>query len=622
MYYRIIVSNNLIDQKLYDTHFQLKSFLEISDSVYYIVYQQDKEKSFFSDKWFPLLGFSPDHVEDPIAEKKKWIQSDFLESYEVALEKLKKTNRIQFKYQTQHATNGKLLWLEEEIIKKIDPVSNDEVWVGIIRDISGVEFYKEYIKESEQRFKNITDSLPVMIWVADAQDQIIYTNQEAKKMFGLTDEMKVSVAEMSHWVEPNYKKIVISEWDEKRILRQPIQVEMELKTAMGGPRYLSLKAVPRFLKNGEFIGYIGATLDLTHEHNLKVKAEQSMKALRANEEKFRSIFENMELGVLEVDLNDKILYCNNALSKITGYSQNELIGKIAKEILLPNQESVTQLELQHKFREQGKSSVYELPLKRKDGSIGTMVISGAPVFDTTGNICGSVGIHWDITKIREMEIALREQGIRREKDLSEARMQAEDQQRYEIGQDLHDGVGQMLALINMYAGVIRSKGTLTKKELKELEDAIQKTIEQVRNLSRLLAPPELKDIGLRESIRELINSCSIMKKPSFKLEIYPVEDDYNLNMDKKRMVYRVLQELLNNTFKHAEAENVEMKLLFDKKNFYLYYQDDGQGFDQNNIKKGIGLDSIESRIKYHQGTLKLESTPGKGSKTTITLPIG
>ncbi|NDB53910.1 MAG: PAS domain S-box protein, partial [Chitinophagaceae bacterium] len=507
----------------------------------------------------------------------------------------------------QHATNGKLLWLEEEVIKKIDPVSNEEVWVGMIRDISGVEFYKEYIKESEQRFKNITDSLPVMIWVADAQDQIIYTNHEAKKMFGLTDDMKVSVTEMSDWVEPGYKEIVIREWDEKRIKRVPIQVEMELKTAMGSPRYLSLKAVPRFLKNGEFIGYIGATLDLTHENNLKVQAEQTMKALRANEEKFRSLFENLELGVLEVDLNDKILYVNNALSKISGYSQSELVGKIANEIFLPNQESKSQLEAQNKFREQGKSSVYELPLKRKDGSIGKMVISGAPVFDANGNICGSVGIHWDVTKIREMEIALREQEVRREKDLSEARMQAEDQQRYE--------------LINMYIGLIRSNGKLTPKELKDLEDAIQKTIEQVRNLSRLLAPPELKDIGLRESIRELINSCSIMKKPSFKLDIYPVEDDYNLNMDKKRMVYRVVQELLNNTFKHAEAENVELKLYFDKKNFYLHYQDDGQGFDQNKIKKGIGLDSIESRIKYHQGLLKLESSPGKGSKTTITLPI-
>ena len=622
MYYRIIVSNNLIDKKLYDTHFLLKSLLEISNSAYYIVCQHKKENCFYSDKWFPLLGFAPDQVADPIAEKKKWIQSDFLESYEEAWEKLKTTDRIQVKYQIQHATNGKLLWLEEEVIKKIDPVSNDEVWVGMIRDISGVEFYKEYIKESEQRFKNITDSLPVMIWVADAQDQIIYTNHEAKKMFGLTDDMKVSVTEMPDWVEPAYKEIVKREWDEKRIKREPIQVEMELKTAMGSPRYLSLKAVPRFLKNGEFIGYIGATLDLTHENNLKVQAEQTMKALRANEEKFRSLFENLELGVLEVDLIDKIIYVNDSFKKITGYNQNELIGKIANEIFLPDPESKSQLEAQNKFREHGKSSVYELHLKRKDGSIGTMVISGAPVFDANGNICGSVGIHWDVTKIREMEIALREQEVRREKDLSEARMQAEDQQRYEIGQDLHDGVGQMLALINMYIGLIRSNGKLTPKELKDLEDAIQKTVEQVRNLSRLLAPPELKDLGLRESIRELINSCSIMKKPSFKLEIYPVEDDYNLNMDKKRMVYRVVQELLNNTFKHAEAENVELKLYFDKKNFYLHYQDDGQGFDQNKIKKGIGLDSIESRIKYHQGLLKLESSPGKGSKTTITLPIG
>ncbi|NDB53722.1 MAG: hypothetical protein EB025_06550, partial [Chitinophagaceae bacterium] len=64
--------------------FHLTSFLEISDAAYYLIYSSQKEKSFFSDKWFPLLGFTPDQVADPIAEKKKWIQSDFLESYEEA----------------------------------------------------------------------------------------------------------------------------------------------------------------------------------------------------------------------------------------------------------------------------------------------------------------------------------------------------------------------------------------------------------------------------------------------------------------------------------------------------------------------------------------------------------
>ncbi|NBY24612.1 MAG: hypothetical protein EBQ65_02615 [Chitinophagaceae bacterium] len=64
------MSNNLIDKKLYDTHFLLKSLLEISDSAYYIVCQHKKENCFYSDKWFPLLGFAPDQVADPIAEKK------------------------------------------------------------------------------------------------------------------------------------------------------------------------------------------------------------------------------------------------------------------------------------------------------------------------------------------------------------------------------------------------------------------------------------------------------------------------------------------------------------------------------------------------------------------------
>jgi signal transduction histidine kinase len=170
--------------------------------------------------------------------------------------------------------------------------------------------------------------------------------------------------------------------------------------------------------------------------------------------------------------------------------------------------------------------------------------------------------------------------------------------------------------------MLKSKGTLTKKELKNLESALQNTIQQVRTLSRLLAPPELKDIGLRESIKELINSCTVMKTPTFSLEIYTAQEDYNLNLSKKRMVYRIIQELLNNTFKHAEATHVNLSLRFDKKNLQLVYQDDGRGFDQQYIKKGIGLDSIQSRIKFHQGTLKIESEPGKGTITRISIPIG
>jgi len=612
-----------LQQEVYDTRFKLNLLLEITDAVHYISYRTQPGKSFYADRWEKLLGFTPHDVADPLLEKSKLVVIDSLEAYESAWELFQQTGFATIKYQLQHPKTGKRVWIEEVVHKKYDVVANDEVWAGTLLDISGVEFYKEYIEESERRFKKIADSVPIMIWVSDEKDIIVYNNEKARQFFGLTEEDQYSVGQMSEWVADEYKEIVITEWDQKVVKREPIEVEMALKTAVPGEyKYLSLRAIPRFLKSGEFIGYIGATYDLTNEYKYKQQAENSLQILRASEEKFRTLFENLELGVLEVDLQDKIIYSNEAFSSMLGYKTEEMSGKIAHALFLANKEEVKTFEKNNSLREKGKGSVYEQTLQRKDGKLITAVISGAPVFDLKGNVRGSVGIHWDVTKIRALEQSIREQEVRKEQELLEARLQAEDQQRYEIGQDLHDGVGQMLAYINVYIELLKSKGTLTKKELSNLETALQNTIQQVRTLSRLLAPRELKDIGLRESIRELIASCSVMKKPTFSLDIYAAQDDYNLNLSKKRMVYRVVQELLNNTFKHADAEQVKLSLEFDKKNFHLVYEDDGRGFDQEKIRRGIGLDSIKSRIKFHQGTLAINSQPGKGTTTRISIPIG
>jgi PAS domain S-box-containing protein len=618
----LIAEKKSLEQEVYDTRFKLNLLLEITDAVHYISYRTQPGKSFYSDRWENIVGFSPHDVADPLAEKTKMVAVDSLAAYEAAWETFQQTGQLLIKYQLQHSITGKQVWIEEVVHKKFDSVANDEVWAGTIRDVSGIEFYKEYIEESERRFKKIADSVPIMIWVSDENDMIIYNNEKARRFFGLKEEDQYSVGDMSKWVADEYQDVVIKEWDNKVAKRESIDVEMPLKTAISGEyKFLSLRAIPRFLKSGEFIGYIGATYDLTNEYQYKMQAETSLATLRTSEEKFRTLFENLELGVLEVDQEDRVIYANEAFNKMLGYTSEEIQGKIAHALFLAKKEEVKTFEKNNALREKGKGSVYELTLQRKDGILITSVISGAPVFDLQGNVKGSVGIHWDVTKIRSMEKTMLEQEVRKEQELAEARLQAEDQQRYEIGQDLHDGVGQMLVYINMYIGMLKSKGTLTKKELTALEKALQNTIDQVRTLSRLLAPPELKDIGLRESIRELINSCSVMKKPTFTLEIYSPQEDYNLNLSKKRMIYRVVQELLNNTFKHAEADHVTLTLHFDKKNFYLVYEDDGRGFDLQNIRKGIGLDSIQSRIKFHQGALEIKSELGKGSITRISIPI-
>jgi signal transduction histidine kinase len=203
----------------------------------------------------------------------------------------------------------------------------------------------------------------------------------------------------------------------------------------------------------------------------------------------------------------------------------------------------------------------------------------------------------------------------------EAKLQAEEEQRVQIGRDLHDGVGQVLAYLSMQLGVVKIKNRFNREELEQLEKSARSALEQVRSLSRTLAPPALRDLGLRDAVLELVDGYTILKKPIIELDIYRQAEDYNLSMDQKIVVYRILQELLSNTFKHANAAKIEIRLYFDQKQFYIAYNDNGKGFDPAAIKKGVGLESIKSRVAFYKGSVQIVTQPGNGSQTHIQLPL-
>lgn len=609
-------------QELEAVQTRLNLFLETSEAAHYLLYKEHPEKNFYSSQWQKLLGFDPHQVNDPFQEKHNLVILSSLQEYENKWSELTNKDHLILKYQISHPKTGKQLWLEEEVSKKFEPGSQEEIWVGTIKDISGIEFYKEYIAESETRFKKITDNLPVMIWVSDENDNLTYYNEEAKIFFQLDPSVKRKMGGLEEWIHPDHRERIYDEWDAKANRREPINTELLIKGNDQKYHLLAIQAIPRFLKQGQFIGYIGATYDLTIEYELRIEREKAYTALKESEEKYKSLFENMELGILEVDKEDNIQYCNKAFRKITGYTDEELIGKNASKLLLADVKSRITIASENSIRSKGKESVYEINIQRKNKQMARVIISGVPLFDREGKVRGSVGIHWDVTEIRKMEKALIEEKLKKEQELIEARLQAEDQQRSQIGRDLHDGVGQMLAYIGMYVDMMKSKGSLSSEEFTKLESALHNTLEQVRTLARTLAPPALVDLGLRDSIRELIASYAILKKPVFTLQIYAQREDYNLNLEKKMVVYRILQELLNNTFKYAEASKVSIQLYFKDRKFYMDYADDGKGYDPETISKGVGLDSMRSRITFYKGSLVLDSAKGKGSRAHISLPIG
>ena len=356
---------------------------------------------------------------------------------------------------------------------------------------------------------------------------------------------------------------------------------------------------------------------------LKIIDDQNItEAINDNSiDKYNTLFSNTSLGIIEVDKNEKIIFANKGFEKISGYTENELKGKYGPSIFLDDESQRIININQRKKRHLGNEGFYEIRVKSKKMGHRDWIVSGTPIYDKNGNIKGSIGIHWDITDSRKMEAKVSFDKIQKEKQLIENQLQAEEKQKEKIGRDLHDGVGQMLVYLSLHLKLIKEKKSIRKDDLEKTEKTIQQIINEIRNLSRDFAAPAIKELGLKDAVIELIGTFSILTKPNFKLIVYKGPDPEMMIYEQKIILYRIIQELCSNTFKHANASQVEIELIKNKNELYLKYKDNGIGFDPQKNNKGIGLKGILSRIEYYGGKLVLKSKHKKGIEVLINLPI-
>ena len=206
-------------------------------------------------------------------------------------------------------------------------------------------------------------------------------------------------------------------------------------------------------------------------------------------------------------------------------------------------------------------------------------------------------------------------------DIYETRLKAEEEQRDTISRDLHDGVGQMLAYLNVYFNLLKEKQTIEVCDIEKVQITVRKIIDEIRRVSRNLAPPAIKQLGFKEAVMELINSYGIITKPKFHLTLFKGQDPNLFLYEHKILIFRIIQELSSNTFKYAKAENVSINIDIEQNELKLRYSDDGIGFDTKKARKGIGLKSMLSRIEYYGGIISIESQPHMGMTALVILPF-
>jgi PAS domain S-box-containing protein len=381
-------------------------------------------------------------------------------------------------------------------------------------------------------------------------------------------------------------------------------------------------------------------------------------------------------GVLILDAGTVgIVDCNPAASEIFGYNREEMLGRTTS-FLHVDQATLEAFrrKLYAAIKEKGFPHKFEVRMKRKDGTIFPAEHSVAPLMDEKRTQVGWVSVVSDITERKQAEEALRkvrdelevrvaertaelvranehlrdeiEQRELAEETLREAHKELRHRNkeisklskkllslhecdRKQLSMELHDEIGQMLTIVKMDVERAASSAAATcpslKEKMKRIANLLAKAIREVKDICHRLRPSALDTMGLIPSLRMLIDEASDQGELQLSFYNNGIPERFDPEMD--IAIYRIVQEALTNIMKYANAKNVFINLILRDSRISLTIEDDGIGFDVDEIAKrrattgkGLGLLIMQERVDQLRGTLFIESRSGNGTLTIVEIP--
>ncbi|HDR52211.1 MAG TPA: sensor histidine kinase [Mariniphaga anaerophila] len=223
-------------------------------------------------------------------------------------------------------------------------------------------------------------------------------------------------------------------------------------------------------------------------------------------------------------------------------------------------------------------------------------------------------------RILKKELEINRIKAEQQKEILKNIFLAQEKERKRIAQDLHDEVGAMLSVVKL--NVARFEKKSENKEIQSLaaetKNYLNDVIGQVRRISRALMPPSLEKLGLYYAIEELagrVNDTGQMQ-----VEFRKTGEPYRFDIKKELAIFRIVQELVNNSIKHAKASHIKLTIRFGSNGLGLAFADNGVGFDLEKIvNTGLGIRNLESRSQIIGAHFKMKSTPGKGTSAILFL---
>ena len=325
-------------------------------------------------------------------------------------------------------------------------------------------------------------------------------------------------------------------------------------------------------------------------------------------------------AVMITDLDRRIIYTNDSFTRITGYTLEEVRGRIAKDVLRGPDSDKSVDDFISGAVENKRFFQVQILNYKKNGEKYWAEFSAQPMFDNEGKHVGFFSIETDISERKFFEQKLDQEKKERQRQITKAIISTQENERAAIGRELHDNVNQVLTTVKLYNEMCLAEEKVNRNILMKSVQQINYCIELIRDLSKELRSPRIEEMGLTDSIRELADRVRDTQRMAVKYFTYGITDE-TVSQDLQTAIYRIAQEQLTNVLKYSEASLVEVGLVGSSGSIALHIQDNGKGFNPVERSKGVGIINMITRAEALGGIIDIETSPGKGCALMAEFPL-
>ena len=477
------------------------------------------------------------------------------------------------------------------------------------RDITEQKNAEEALRQSELKFRSLIENSSDIITMANAEGNIFYGSPSAKKIFGY-EESDYMGRHVCSFIHPDSLPAVAELL--QNLVDHPDElftIDLKVFDKPGNERWVQGLA-SNMLQMPGINALVGNFRDITERKN----AEELIKE---SEYLYKNLFYKSPLPICVCEAETfQFVEVNEATVQLYGYTRKELMKMTAFDIMSPEEKQELQQSLP-KANHSNRPSILRKHIKRNNETIFVEVWAHA--INYKGSNAWLVLVN-DITEKIQLQNQLVEEKIRRQQEIAKAVIDAQENERETLGRELHDNISQVLTTARLYLTCARDTPAMQENMIDRSRETISSAIEEIRRLSKSMIETFHKEVGLELSLNDLIENIRLVQRCNIILK-FSVPDEQRLDDKLKMTIFRIVQEQLNNTIKHAEASEVQIAIMQKSRSLQVTIADDGKGFDTARKRKGIGITNIISRTELFNGRVKIDSSPGNGCRMQVSFTI-